>query len=61
MRIAIYARVSTSDKEQDPETQLMALRDYCGAHDVVVYDTYVDKASFSVITSPSSLPLNSLR
>ena len=38
MRVAIYARVSTSDKEQDPETQLMALRDYCGAHDVVVYD-----------------------
>ena len=29
MRVALYARVSTSDKDQDPETQLMAMRDYC--------------------------------
>jgi hypothetical protein len=27
MRVAVYARVSTSDKEQDPETQLIQLRD----------------------------------
>ena len=27
-RVAIYARVSTLDKGQDPETQLLALRDY---------------------------------
>lgn len=26
MRIAIYARVSTTDKEQNPETQLKHLR-----------------------------------
>ena len=29
MRVALYARVSTRDKEQDPENQLMRLRDYC--------------------------------
>ncbi len=27
-RVAIYARVSTFDKGQDPETQLFHLRDY---------------------------------
>jgi len=27
-RVAIYARVSTDDKGQDPETQLMQLREY---------------------------------
>ena len=31
MRVAIYARVSTSDKDQDPETQLLPLRDFCQA------------------------------
>lgn len=45
MRVAVYARVSTSDKEQDPETQLMALRDYCGALNIIVHDTYIDKAA----------------
>ena len=33
MRVTLYARVSTSDKDQDPETQLLALRDYCRAND----------------------------
>ena len=27
--VAIYARVSTDDKDQNPETQLMPLREYC--------------------------------
>ena len=27
-RVAIYARVSTSDKDQDPETQLLPLREF---------------------------------
>jgi len=29
MRIAIYARVSTDDKGQDPENQLRQLREWC--------------------------------
>ena len=29
MRVALYARVSTRDGEQDPENQLVRLRDYC--------------------------------
>ena len=44
-RIAIYARVSTSDKDQDPETQLMPLRDFCQAMGWEVYREYVDQAS----------------
>ncbi len=45
MKVALYARVSTSDKDQDPETQLMALRDYCQANDWEVVKEYVDRAS----------------
>ena len=44
MRVALYARVSTPDKGQDPETQLMALRDFCVAQGWEVYREYVDKA-----------------
>lgn len=28
LRVALYARVSTRDKDQDPELQLEAMRDY---------------------------------
>jgi DNA invertase Pin-like site-specific DNA recombinase len=44
MKVAIYARVSTSDKEQEPETQLMPLRDFCLAQGWEVYREYVDQA-----------------
>jgi DNA invertase Pin-like site-specific DNA recombinase len=37
MKIAIYARVSTEDKGQDPENQLRQLRAWCasGGHEIV--------------------------
>ena len=44
MVIALYARVSTSDKEQDPETQLMPMRDICAAQGLDIYDEYADHA-----------------
>ena len=44
MRVAIYARVSTSDKLQDPETQLMPLRDFCVAQGWEIVGEYVDHA-----------------
>ena len=44
MRVALYARVSTSDKNQDPETQLMPLRDFCRAQRWEVHREYVDHA-----------------
>ena len=47
MKVAIYARVSTSDKEQNPDTQLLPLRDLCSAQGWEVYREYVDQASAS--------------
>ena len=44
MRVAIYAMVSTSDKLQDPETQLMPLRDFCIAQGWEIVAEYVDHA-----------------
>ena len=44
MRVALSARVSTSDRDQNPETQLMPMRDFCAAHGLEIYDEYVDYA-----------------
>ena len=41
-RVAIYARVSTKNNGQDPETQLMALRDYAKARKLEIFTEYVD-------------------
>ncbi len=45
MRIGIYARVSTSDKDQDPETQLIPLREFCQAQGWQIAGEFVDTAS----------------
>ena len=45
MKIGLYARVSTRDKEQNPEVQLNALRKYALAMEWETYREYVDKAS----------------
>jgi len=45
MKVALYARVSTDDKEQNPETQLYALRQFCADAGWEVYQEYVDQAS----------------
>ena len=45
MKVALYARVSTADKDQNPETQLVHLRDFCHAQGWEVYQEYVDTAS----------------
>ncbi len=41
-RVALYARVSTKNNSQDPETQLLALRDYAKARRLEVFGEYVD-------------------
>ena len=41
-RIALYARVSTKNNGQDPETQLIALREYARARGFDVFAEYVD-------------------
>ncbi len=45
MRLALYARVSTRDKDQDPETQLHRLRQVVAQHaDWTVVGEYTDHA-----------------
>ena len=43
MTAAIYARVSTRDKGQDPENQLRELRAYCARQGWPVYGEYFDR------------------
>lgn len=40
--VALYARVSTLDKGQDPEMQLRELREYCDRREWAVAGEYVD-------------------
>ncbi len=41
-RVALYARVSTKNHGQNPETQLLALREYAQARGLEVFAEYVD-------------------
>ena len=45
MRIAIYARVSTDDRGQDPENQLRQLRQWCASAGHELVHEYVDRES----------------
>ena len=45
MRIALYARVSTDDKGQDPENQLRQLRQWCANAGHELVHEYVDHES----------------
>jgi len=45
MKVALYARVSTRDKNQDPEVQLMELRKYCQENGMEITREYIDHAS----------------
>jgi putative DNA-invertase from lambdoid prophage Rac len=44
MKVAIYARVSTSDKEQNPDTQLLPLREFVKNQGWDIFLEYVDQA-----------------
>jgi len=45
MKVALYARVSTDDRDQNPETQLRHLRKIAAAHGHTVVKEYVDESS----------------
>ena len=45
MRVAIYARVSTDDKGQNPENQLRELRGWCVHSGHTITGEYVDYES----------------
>src|ERR1700690_779434 len=44
-RVAIYARVSSEERGQDPENQLAQLRAWCAAAEHTIIGEYVDHAS----------------
>ncbi len=44
-RVALYSRVSTSDKGQDAENQLAPLRAFCERQGYAVYREYIDHES----------------
>lgn len=44
-RVSIYARVSTSDRDQDPDTQILPIREFCRAHGWTIAGEFVDHAS----------------
>jgi DNA invertase Pin-like site-specific DNA recombinase len=50
MRVAIYARVSTDDKGQDPENQLHELRTWAINSGHPISGEYVDYAPFALLT-----------
>ncbi len=52
MKVAIYARVSTTDKGQDTTNQLRELRQYAEASGWTVYKEYVDHASGAGVERP---------
>lgn len=52
-RVALYARVSTHNGQQDPEMQLTELREYAARRDLIVAGEYVDHVSGSKDSRPS--------
>ncbi len=51
MKFGIYARVSTSDKEQNPLTQLMPMREFVNTQDSsLIFKEYIDHVSAIDIT-----------
>jgi len=44
-KVAVYGRVSTTDKGQNVETQLLPLRDFCKAQGWEIHKEYIDLAS----------------
>jgi DNA invertase Pin-like site-specific DNA recombinase len=42
LRAALYARCSTNDKGQDPELQLLPLREYCQRREFTISGEYID-------------------
>ncbi|HEY3419937.1 MAG TPA: recombinase family protein [Methanomassiliicoccales archaeon] len=45
MKVGLYARVSRHDKDQNPENQIIKLREFVERHGWKIHDTYIDFAS----------------
>ena len=53
MRVALYARVSRADKDQDPENQLLKLREYASRHEWEIYAEFHDYVSGAAPVKPA--------
>lgn len=45
LRVALYAQVSTLDKGQNPETQLIQIREYAKRRNFEIIGEFIDYAS----------------
>ena len=54
-KVAIYARVSTDDKGQNPETQLLPIREYCKNNALEIFKEYTDEGESGRKTSRPAL------
>jgi DNA invertase Pin-like site-specific DNA recombinase len=52
-RVALYARVSTSNGQQDPEMQLRELREYAKHRGLAIIGEYIDKMTGSKDSRPA--------
>jgi DNA invertase Pin-like site-specific DNA recombinase len=52
-RVALYARVSTSNGQQDPEMQLRELREYADRREMTIVGEYIDRMTGSKDSRPS--------
>jgi DNA invertase Pin-like site-specific DNA recombinase len=52
-RVALYARVSTSNGQQDPEMQLRELREYAEHRGLTIVGEYIDRMTGSKDSRPS--------
>ena len=52
-RVALYARVSTSNGQQDPEMQLRELREYAEHRELIITGEYVDHMTGSKDSRPA--------
>jgi DNA invertase Pin-like site-specific DNA recombinase len=52
-RVALYARVSTSNGQQDPEMQLRELREYANHRELTIVGEYIDKMTGSKDSRPA--------
>jgi DNA invertase Pin-like site-specific DNA recombinase len=53
VRVALYARVSTTNKWQDLDTQLLPLKRHCNDRGWEIYQIYTDMMSWSKESRPS--------
>ncbi|MGD0818056.1 MAG: recombinase family protein [Methanomassiliicoccales archaeon] len=53
IRVALYARVSRADKDQEPENQLRKLREYASRHDWDIYAEFHDYVSGAASVKPT--------